>query len=618
MSDSVIFKTIGAGTERPFGGYVSEADRTALSRRFMVKGSKNIYLKNSNTLANRPGLKRRGSADSTVAGVLQSVTWDTSLNTIRPLRVANSKLQVESDILLAGTYVWYDLITGLTNTRLIFDTWWDNTAKKDILIFCDGTANLKTWSGGMGILSSTTVNTIVLTGTIATRGFDTASGTVIINGTEYAYTGSSASTLTGVTPDPTAQANGSVVIQKPVTESNTPASTFLCDFIKVVNNQLYCGSDTSRLVYISKNTDFTDFTKSTPRAPGEGDILTLDEVAKGIGVRDGKAQIGTRLAWYGVSFNQITVGTTLSEQTLVDKVLLSPQKGVLRHEFIANQGSDLIYVTQDQQLDVYSTFNNVSQPQFPSLSHDIETELSQEDLTGGHLKCIGDFIYITAPNNGRMWLHETKTSVNANGDVTKEKMWHAPFINNISRVEVIDGVVYGYSNANPQIYQMWDTLQWHDDSPSDEPMPYDSVIAFAYWNVGRFNLAEFDQVYTEGYMPEGSQISGAVVYEYKGETSVQTFIINADGDPPEFYTGDIGISLGQTSLGDNPLGDATSDEEQDQENLSKWRKFNDLALAHVHEYQLRVYATELDSRFEIIAIGTNEVVSEEYATSLRG
>lgn len=617
MSDSVTFKTIGPGTERPFGGYVSEADRTALSRRFMVKGSKNMYLKNSGTLANRPGLLRRGSADATVAGVLQSVTWDTSLNTTRPLRVANSKLQVESDILLAGSYVWYNLLTSLSSTRLIFDTWWDNTTKKDILIFCDGTVNIKTWSGGVGVLASTTINTIVMTASVATQGFD-ATGTVIINGTDYAYTGRSGSTLTGVTPDPTPQPNGQVIVQKPATESNTPASDFLCDFLRTVNNQVYYGSDTSRLVYVSKNTDFSDVTKSSPRAPGEGDTLTLDEVPTGIGVRDGKARIGTKLGWYTIGFNQITVGTTLTEQTLVDKIPMSPQKGLLRHEFIGNAGDDLIYLTQDQQLNVFSTFKNLNNPQFPSLSHDIETELHNEDLTGGHLKVIGDFIYITAPNNGRMWLHETKTSVNSAGDVSREKLWHAPFINNTSRVEVIDGEVYGYSNANPQLYQMWDTLQWHDDSPSDEPMPYDSVCAFAYWHANRFDLIEFDQVYTEGYMPQGSRVNGAVIYEYKGETAVQSFIINdADDEQPEFYTGDIGISLGQSSLGDNPLGDAT-DIEQDQEDQSKWRKFNDVELAHVHEYQLRVYATELDSRFELLSIGTNEVISEEFATSLRG
>lgn len=604
MSENNKFLLVGAGTESPFGGYVSATDRTTISRRFMVKGSKNMYLKKSGTLANRPGLLRRGSADSTNAGVLASTEWETSLGYTRPLRLVNGKLQVEYNL------TWYDILTT-AQTRVIFDLWWDNTAKKDILLFCDGTASMKYWNGGIGVIASTTANTIVLTAAVATQGFNTTAGTVIVNGTEYAYTGSSVSTLTGVTPDPTGEAAASIVLEKPVTDSNTIDAAYLIDFIKVVNNQLYAGSDSSRLVYISKNTDWDDFTKSSPRATGEGDILTLDEIPTGIGERSGQAHIGSKKAWYEISFEQITIGTSLSEQTKVKKVPMAPQKGPLRHEFIGSAGNDMVYLSQDQQLHVYGTFTNITEPQFPSLSDDIEDEFINEDFRGGHLRVVGDMIYITAPNSGRVWLHETMTKVNIAGNIEKERIWHSPFIWNLSRIAVIDGVEYGHSNAQPQIYQLWNTLQWHDDSPSDESIPYDSLAVFGYRTGNRYDLLEFDKVYYEGYMTPGSDLRNAIAYEYKGERATQEGNINYEATSPEFYIGDIGTALGDTALGDNPLGDRTSEEEAEQELVPKFRIITKFDLINCHEYQVRVYGSEPDTRFELIAFGANEVIAEE-------
>ena len=265
----------------------------------------------------------------------------------------------------------------------------------------------------------------------------------------------------------------------------------------------------------------------------------------------------------------------------------------------------------------YGSFTNQNELKFPSLSHDIETELQNEDFTGGHLRVVGDFVYLTAPNNGRVWLHETMTRVNRNGNIETDMMWHSPFIWNISRIAVINGVEYGHSNANPQLYQLWDTLQWNDDSPSDEPLPYDSVAVFGYRSGNRYDLIEFDKIFFEGYMTPGSDLKAGITYEYKGERSSQEVYINYGGTSPEFYTGDIGTALGDSAIGDNPLGDRTSDEESAQELVPKFRCITDTESVNVHEYQVRVYASEPDSRFELIAFGANEVVVQEDPTNLR-
>lgn len=593
--------------------YSSSIDPTMAAGNIMVRGSLNVYRKLSGTIANRPGLKRRGSADTTIAGVKSSFEWATSLGKTLPLRVANSKLQVESDIVTSGTYVWYDLLTALTTTRWVFDSWWDNTLKKDTLLFVGGDTNLYNWSGGMALISSTTANTIVLDRTVASSGITTASGTVKINGNSYSYTGSSASTLTGVTPNPTGEANGSVVIEAVGTNATTPASTLTNDFLKIINNQVYVGSYTSRLVYISKSSSYTDYTQSVPRVPGDGDLLTLDDNCKGIGVRSGNAWISAGESdWYEVSFHQITVGTTLTEQTKVDKKPTSDLSAALGHEFIANIGTDqLLVLTQDHQLRLIGKFTNQFEDKYPSLSLAVKNELEEEDFTGGHVRVVGGIIYITAPVSGKDYMYETRETINPLGNIVTERFWHPPQARSIARFAVIGGTLYGHSSANPQIYQVWDTLQWYDDSPSGSQLPYSSVMLLAYQNGGRRQgKIEFDKLFVEGYAASSSNLYAGIYYDYEGASGLVSPVLNtSDNLFPVTFTGVIPPSLGDQSLGDVPLGDGLNVLANDQALLPKFKVIVGVQLLQCFEYALMVYSGSASSRWEVLAIGTNQRLS---------
>ena len=127
-ADNNKFNLVG-GYQVPFIGYVSAPDRTNVSAQAMVMGSKNMYKKISGNLSVRDGLKRRSVATDVMAGTLSSYEWNTSLATVRPLRVNNGKLEVESNILDSNVYLWYTLQTGITDdiSAYIFSTLWDNT-----------------------------------------------------------------------------------------------------------------------------------------------------------------------------------------------------------------------------------------------------------------------------------------------------------------------------------------------------------------------------------------------------------------------------------------------------------------------------------------------------------
>lgn len=584
-----------------WAGYVSSFDKTNVAENLMVRGSQNVYKKISGTIGVRWGQKRQGSVNTTVSPVSSEFVWNTSWGAVYTLVISNSKLYV----VISGT--WYTLLSSLTKTRYVFDKWWDNTLKKDVCLFVNGTADLFKWGGGYGLIASTTANTIVLDRTIVASFLPSASGTVVVNGTTYTYTGSGGSTLTGVSPNPTGEANASAVLETVTTTSNSPAASFLSDFLKVINNQVYVGSYNSRLCYISQNTSYTNYVVPTPRAPGDPELLTLDGTLKGIGVRQGKAHIGFGSeSWAVITFNDITVGSTLTQQTKVDVKPVSLQQAPYAHEFIDNVGDSLIYLALDQQVRSFGDFNDLFTAGYPSLSQEIATELTEEVFTNGSLKCVGEFIYVIAPNSGKVYLKQIRTRVNETGTIVAERLWHSPFIWNLTRISVISGVTVGFSNANPQIYELWDTNQFHDDSPSGENLPYSCILALGYrTNSRRQGLQMFDKMFTEGYMSTGTPLSVTVNYDYQGSNNVITQPINSVARPATFFSSLNPSSLGDSSLGDEPLGDGIMISTSAQDSLPKFKVINSFASVNCFEYQPIFFTDSADAQWEILATATN-------------
>ncbi len=616
---------------KKFAGYNSSSDKTNLNPAFLIRGSKNVYKKQSGTIAIREGQKRRGTADSTNAGVISSYVWEASNGVTKPLRVANSKLEVESDIVTSGTYVWYAIQSSLasTVTRYVFDTVWDDTLKKDFLVFVRGDANLFRWDGGIGKIVSTTVNTIVLNATVASLGFNTTSGSVVVNGTTYTYSGSSASTLTGVAADPTGEAVNSVVISAVITNADKPAASVENDFLKVINNQVHIGSYSSQLIYISEDDDYLDYTVPATPVPGDPELITLDSLGRGIGVIDGEAYASAGFSdWFRIHFNQITVGSTLTRQTIVDKLALSGLEAALGHEYISNLGGYIVYLSRNKEVKLLGVFTNQQQTKPATLSLPIKDELKgvtfsplQGETSDGELVSVGDRLYVTSATDGKTYIHETREALTEDGQLIAERFWQPPFIWSISRIAVIAGVEYGHSIANPQVYELWDTGQWHDDSPSDEPLPYDAIMRMAYQQHGlRQGILDVNMAYYEGYMAQGTTLHGKVYFDYQGSSSLQDFEISKVSLPQrlaKFFSGFLNLGLGESSLGDNPLGDGLTDEELSQEQLPKFRRIKDLNKTDCFEYSLEVYSDEVDSRWEILALGTSAMKSGRQATFLR-
>lgn len=613
-----------------FTGYNSSRDKTNIIPNVMVSGSKNVYKKLSGTIAVRQGQKRRGEPNTTVSPCSSSFVWYTSWGATYTMVISDSKLWVVIDD------VWYTLQDNLTETRYVFDKWWDNTEKKDRTLFVNSTSDMFSWSGGYALAAAQVAGGSTLTlanasGTWAQAGFSTTSGQkqFFINGsaTVYTYTGGeTTNTLTGITPAlPTINAND-VILQSVITHTNKPAAGFSADFIKVINNQAYVGSYTSRLCYISKNTDFTDYTVPSPAAPGDPELLTLDSTLNGIGVRQGNAYIsfGSN-SWAEIVFSSQTDGSgNLIRSTAVNVKPVSGLQGAYAHEFIANTGDNIIYLAKDQQVRIVGSSNNSFTTVYPSISQEIATELASQNFEGGSLTCIGEFTYVCAPSIGQTYLYQVRQTVDGGGQVVAERLWHSPFVWNVTKVDEINGTVVGFSNANPQIYDLWDTGQWFDDSPSEEELPYECVLAFSYregpgMKMRRQGLMSFDKHFTEGYITAGTTLNLQLLYNYEGFTASTTQIVNSPDQPAYLFspTGNSLPSFGDSPLGDEPLGDATSDggSSGDPTELVKFKCINSVAQQNVFEYQPILYSNTANSQWEILAVGDNSTLETEQVAS---
>lgn len=692
--------------------YNSSRDKTNVNEAAWVRGSYNVYKKINGNIANRPGLKRRGTADDTLAGVNSTYIYNSSWGDIFPLWVANGKLQVEIET-ATDTYQWVTIATT-SQTRWVMDAWWDNTNKKNKVIACNGTSILYSWAGGITQVSSATSSTLTKTGTAtwtedhfetptssaagsSTTQFDitnpsgttfrytydgtgtdpsisattcpigsyvylnaqnfasgnkgvfvvtgsgsnyfevtNASGVVesnktigtgsiylsfknllTINDTTYGYTGGQATTtLTGVLPDPSAITANTYVVSGLIPYPNTPATSYPADFLKVVNNRAFVGSYTSQLVYISSSTDFTNYTIPGSIVPGSPNLLTLDGVGKGITTRQGDALVsfGTN-GWVKVTFPTYTNSSgVLLEQITPELLPVQSLGAAYAHEFIDTSGDNVIYLAQDQQVRYLGNTNNSFFTVFPSLSQEIYTELQEEDFTLGQLNCIGDYIYLTSPNAGKTYIYQARQSIDANTNVVAERLWYAPFIWSASRVEEISGRVVVFSSQNPQVYYGWDTDQYFDDSPSDEELPYNSILAFAYREHGdRTRLKEFDKLFTEGYMSTGTELNALINYEYMGSGGQNNQVINSDDLQATFYQ-TTPQPLGQTPLGSQPLGDAIV---QADTTLPKFRNIKSLSLKNCFEYQIIYYSSAVNSQWEIETTATNaDFVTKQQITYL--
>ena len=583
-------------------GYQSKMDVTNTDSRFLVTSSQNCIINSAEKVQTRKGYKIDGSANAATDPIESSYDWFTSTGVERNLRSYDDELEVR--FALEGADAdWYRVANGWAAVDFSFAEWWDSTEVLDLLLFVNGEDKIQEWSGGIAEVASATANTITKKGTTTwaqNRFYSARNRTVIINGTEYAYTGGhTTTTLTGVTPDPSGEAAGSIVIQKVVERDNEPADGDINDVLITFENHLVVGSHKTNTVKVSidsgnpgSGSGYLAYTESSPRVPGEGATLILNQPTVGFGILNkdliifsGKDRI------YKTEFQQLEVSTTLTETLNVRELKSGSNRSALERDLIVSVGDSIAFIDHNKQLRLLTSVEQLENPVFKNLSDPIKPDFDAEDFTNGHLKFQDNRFYVTSPVNGKLYIYEVRE--NAQGEV--KAFWQPPQLLPARRIARIDNSTYFHSNGNPETYKLFEGM-------NDNNLPFKSVAAFSYRSYDdRYVLKSFDEWLTEGYVSANTKITMRLNYDYDGFTQkIEKIIDGADDDI--LFQPTVQGSLGDDPLGDVPLGG--SGEEASSLN-PKFRIIHELELTDCFEIQV-VYETDgIDKQWEILSQGGN-------------
>ena len=154
-----------------------------------------------------------------------------------------------------------------------------------------------------------------------------------------------------MSPNPTAEAAGSVIHQAVVTTANSSMTTITATFknglISTLNNQVFVGSLTSSVLWISKVNSYTDYSASTPRQSGEGASLILDDNLVALVPQESYMYVSAgRDLWYNVNLYDEQLFTIDSGNKL-DKSKMATNNPTVNFVGRANQNNGITAVVNE-------------------------------------------------------------------------------------------------------------------------------------------------------------------------------------------------------------------------------------------------------------------------------
>lgn len=595
-------------------------DLTKLPPGVLIVGSQNVLSNVSDRIQIRQGYALDGPTSAVNAAIKSSFDWITRGNGEIHLRAGflsstnDGKLQyryVDS----SGAVTWRDLLTSLTTVDYNFCTYWDTTESLREVLFVNGTSNIFEWNGAVTTMLSATANTITKNGTDtwADAGFyvSKSSRSIVINGNVYTYGGGETTvTLTGISPSPIAEPANSIVHQSVVTTTNSGmtgiTSTFTNGLIANLNNQIFVGSLTSSVLWISKVNDYTDYSSSTPRQTGEGASLILDYNLVALIRQEQFMYVSAgKDLWYNVNFElqTSTVGVTY-EQVNAQLLKNGRSQGAQSQAFTSHMKNNIITVTFEPTIDQIGRMEDYfGTPQTKNISDSIKLLIDELDFTGGSIFYNKYNIYVAVPVEELVLVYSLITN-----------SWEAPQNLPITRFYAVDGELYGHSAQTSESYKLF-TGYADRVYPGFSGNPIDSKARFSYVNYGtRTALKKANMFYIEGYINANTILNCFITYEIDGCATVKSFTIDGS-DKSIVCIGEDSDSLGKVSLGKVKLGGAGPS------SLTglppKFRVEKTFPSTNFFECSFSFEVLGVDNRFELLGFGLNASMASEEPVYIR-
>ena len=588
-------------TTNTFRGYVNKRDQTNLETDgFLVAGSQNVVSTDGDTIASRKGYTLHGGAATENNPILGSYEWVTHRGDEIMVRSYDDELEFFDE----NTDLWVRVANSLTSARFNFAEFWDTTEDQDVLLGVNGSSNIFSWTGAQTTFASATINTITKQGvdTWGAKGFLTAgTRSVIIQGTTYAYTGGeSTTTLTGVTPDPTVAAHtvGATAFQALRTTANSTITglptAFANSLIEVLNNQVWIGSLVDREVFVSKVSNLTDFSFSSPRLVGEGALLTFDQTPKAFIVDEDLMNVSCgKDFWYK---NQLTLSSdNLKEILSIIRLKTSPQQGALSQSATGKIKNQIVFISNEPTLDSLGRVENIDTPQSKPLSDNIKIDFDTFTFTDAHIKYFKNNLYIAVPAESRLLILNLSKG-----------FWEAPQVLPAGRLAIYGGDLFLHSNSSNETVKLFQGFS-DFNSVGSVKTPINAIARFNYMNLGtRTARKSHTEWFSEGYISSNSSLTLDLFYDYTGVGGNVTKTISGTVPSNIIFQNQTDVSLGKEPLGEDKLGGAEGASVK-----NKFRVINEMPPLKYFEIQPQYSSNSTDQNWEVIAYGADFSVAND-------
>ena len=582
------------------GGYRNREDKTILPAGILVEGSQNVLTNTYKRIGIRKGYTLDGAASTLIAGIISSYDYQMANGYTRHLRVGfltsagnDGKIQyryVDS----TGAVTWRDLVTSLTTATIRFTNYWDTTKTQSRLLAVKGDAYIYEWTGGITTFASCTANTITKQGATywAEEGFDTT-GSVVINGTTYTYSGGSGSTtLTGVAPNPTGAGIvvGDIIHQAVTSTANGAMSLPLAknDLISTLRNQVWVGDSASNSVYVSKQNDYKSYAFSTPRIVGEGMELYLDAPPTAFMPQEDSMYISCGKDFWYQSSTQLS--SDLSAEALnINRLKTAPNQAAISQEAVTKDKNNIVYITFEPTLSTIGRVQAIlGTPQATDISYPIINDFNSFDFTDACVQYHKNFLYVAVPREQKVLIYNQTNPQNP--------YWEAPQLMPIGRFSIIDGELYGHSYLTSETYKMFDGY-------NDNGSAIQAIASFSFMNLGnRARSKGFAEWYVEGYIASNTTLTFGLQYDIDGCATVKEY--DLDGTSKFVCTLSDSASLGKESLGKNPLGGTILNSFSTPTLPPKFRWIKTMPIEpYFYEVQPSFSSDGVDQQWEILATG---------------
>lgn len=297
---------------------------------------------NGSAVFGAKGYNIAGNRTTAAGEIISQYTYNKGNGNQRMVRVRDNGSAGVLEWYDTVNVAWYTLLSGLTTGRIMGFTEF-NTSTTDRMIFCNSAENVSTWTGNITRLTAAVTAGATTINVASTTGFP-ATGTIIYNGTEIAYTALTATTFTVANAHASAGANDGVA---QAADDSTFSTVSKGNILLSAKDRLWIAGNTdapNRLEFSDEGAPLT-FTGGSNRADsGVEDVFDIGGRITGLSEKNDKIIILGPDGGVGFDF---VYPTSTTKAPVYTQLFHSPGNGCVSAKSVFRVNDEVYYASRN-------------------------------------------------------------------------------------------------------------------------------------------------------------------------------------------------------------------------------------------------------------------------------